>query len=90
MARRRGSRTARLPGSLLTMDQAVRNMVEWTPATPADAVQMASEVPARLLGLSQMGRIRVGNDADLVLLDSDLRVQMTIIGGEIVYERGAT
>ncbi|MHB8644400.1 MAG: N-acetylglucosamine-6-phosphate deacetylase [Thermomicrobiales bacterium] len=78
-----------LAGSLLTMDQAVRNMMEWTPATHAMALQMASEVPARLLGLTRMGRIRKGNAADLVLLDSDLHVQMTIIKGEIAYERGA-
>jgi N-acetylglucosamine-6-phosphate deacetylase len=78
-----------LAGSLLTMDEAVRNMVEWTPATPANAARMASEVPARLVGLPQMGRIRAGNSADLVLLDANLRVQMTIIGGEIVYKRGA-
>jgi N-acetylglucosamine-6-phosphate deacetylase len=77
-----------LAGSLLTMDRAVRNMMEWTPATAATALRMASEVPARLLGLSRMGRIRAGNDADLVLLDANLRVQMTIIGGKVVYERG--
>lgn len=77
-----------LAGSLLTMDQAVRNIITWTPATYATALRMASEVPARLIGLTRMG-LREGNDADLVLLASDLRVQATIIGGEVVYERGA-
>jgi N-acetylglucosamine-6-phosphate deacetylase len=77
-----------LAGSLLTMDQAVRNMVQWTDATASDALRMASEVPARLLGLARIGRIREGNAADLVLLDENLHVQMTIIKGEIVYERG--
>lgn len=76
-----------LAGSLLTIDQAVRNMLRWTDATPADALRMASAVPAGLLGLADRGEIRVGGMADLVLLDSDLRVQATIIGGEIVYER---
>lgn len=78
-----------LAGSLLTMDRAVRNMVQWTDATTIDALRMASKVPARLLALARMGRIREGNDADLVLLDEDLHVQMTIIKGEIVYERGS-
>lgn len=78
-----------LAGSLLTMDQAVRNIMAWTPATYATAFQVAAEVPARLLGLTRIGRIRAGSDADLVLLDANLRVQMTIIKGEIVYERGA-
>jgi N-acetylglucosamine-6-phosphate deacetylase len=78
-----------LAGSLLTMDQAVRNMVNWTGAHTWDVLRMASRIPAKLLGLEYVGRIRSGDIADLVLLDSDLRVQMTIIKGEIVYERGA-
>ncbi len=78
-----------LAGSLLTMDRAVRNMVRWTDATPSDALRMASEVPARLVGMENSGRIAVGSDADLVLLDNDLRVQATIIKGEVVYERRA-
>lgn len=78
----------RLAGSLLTMDQAVRNMTRWTDATMADALRMASAVPAHLLGREDMGRIRIGNAADLVLLDARLCVQATIIKGEIAYERG--
>jgi N-acetylglucosamine-6-phosphate deacetylase len=78
-----------LAGSLLTVDQAVRNMVRWAGATPAAALSMASAAPAALLGLAEYGLIRIGNRADLVLLDNDLRVQMTIINGDVVYERGA-
>ncbi|MCA1722822.1 MAG: amidohydrolase family protein, partial [Thermomicrobia bacterium] len=86
-------RAVRLPdgtlaGSLLTMDQAVRNMVRWTDLRLPDALHMAGVVPARLLGRENAGRIAVGADADLVLLDDDLRVQATIIKGEVVYERG--
>lgn len=77
-----------LAGSLLTMDRAVSNMVQWTDATISDALRMASEIPARLLRLERMGRIRVGNEADLVLLDANLHVHTTIIRGEVVYERG--
>jgi N-acetylglucosamine-6-phosphate deacetylase len=78
-----------LAGSLLTMDQAVRNMARWTDATMADALRMASERPADLLGMANIGRIVVGADADLVLLDNDFHVQATIIKGKVVYERGA-
>lgn len=77
-----------LAGSLLTMDRAISNMVQWTDATMIDALRMASEIPARLLRLERMGRIRVGYEADLVLLDANLHVHMTIIAGEVVYERG--
>jgi N-acetylglucosamine-6-phosphate deacetylase len=79
-----------LAGSLLTMDEAVRNMVRWTDVTIADALRMASAVPAYLLGFDRIGQIGEGSDADLVLLDADLRVQATIVRGEVVYERGAT
>lgn len=74
-----------LAGSIVTMDQAVRNMVRWTGVAPAHALRMATEIPARLLGLDRKGRIVVGADADLVLLDDDLFVTDTIVGGEIVY-----
>ncbi len=77
-----------LAGSLLTMDQAVRNMVRWTDATMIEALRMASEVPAHLLGMDNVGRIAVGADADLVLLDANFQVHMTIVKGEVVYERG--
>jgi N-acetylglucosamine-6-phosphate deacetylase len=78
-----------LAGSLLTMDQAVRNMVRWADVTRGDALRMASERPAALLGRGESGRIAVGAAADLVLLDNDFHVQATIIGGAVAYERGA-
>ena len=76
-----------LAGSIATLDQAVRNIVRWTDATPADALRMASEVPARTLGLSDRGRIVPGAIADLALLDDDLTVQATIARGRVVYQR---
>lgn len=79
-----------LAGAIVTMDQTVRNMHEWGIASEvAPALQMASEVPAGLIGMPQRGRIREGEDADLVLLDGSLNVQATIINGEIVYQREA-
>lgn len=85
--------TARLPGgalagSIVTVDQAIRNVVAWTDAAPAQAVQMASEVPARLLGLSDRGRLADGFAADLVLFDANLNVETTIIAGQFVHHRG--
>jgi N-acetylglucosamine-6-phosphate deacetylase len=83
-------RDGTLAGSLLMMDQAVRNMVRWTDATMIESLRMASEVPARLVGMEHIGRIAVGADADLALLDDDLHVRMTIIKGEITYQRGTS
>ena len=48
-----------------------------------EAVKMASETPANSLGLKK-GRIETGFDADLVILNDDLSVYKTIIGGKII------
>ena len=72
-------------GSVTTMDVCVRNGVELIGLSPRVAVQMATETPARILGIDDhKGRIAEGMDADLVVLDRSLRVVHTIIGGEIV------
>jgi N-acetylglucosamine-6-phosphate deacetylase len=48
---------------------------------------MASATPATLLGVAdRKGAIAPGMDADLVVLDQDLRTQMTIAGGRVVFE----
>jgi len=77
-----------LAGSLLTMDQAVKNVVRETGSTLAQAVEMASLTPARSIGLAhRKGSLEPGKDADLLLLDRDLNVAVTMIGGEVAYRR---
>lgn len=76
-----------LAGSILTLDQAVRNVAAWLDVSPAIPLQMATETPARLLALSDRGRLLPGYAADLVLLNDQLQVTSTIIGGEVVYRR---
>lgn len=51
-----------------------------------DAIYMASTVPARMLGLKK-GELKPGYDADIVILDDDYQPQLTMVGGDIVYER---
>lgn len=82
-------RDGTLAGSVLALDQAVRNVVEWTGVGVAEACRMASEVPARLLDLRGKGRLAAGFDADLVLLDDGLRVQATFREGRRLYPRVA-
>ena len=84
--------SARLPdgtlaGAVLTMDRAIRNMVRWAGVSPATAIRMATEVPARILGLGAVGQIEVGARANLALLTEDLRVEATIVDGEVVFRR---
>ncbi|MDN7137183.1 N-acetylglucosamine-6-phosphate deacetylase [Pseudidiomarina sp. 1ASP75-14] len=64
-----------LAGSCLTMIDAVRNTVQQCAVSLADAVEMASLTPARMLGLDHMlGSIEVGKQADFMLLDSELNI----------------
>jgi N-acetylglucosamine-6-phosphate deacetylase len=70
-----------LAGSALTMDQAIRNVVERCGVSLADAVAAASTVPAHVLGLRDRGAIESGRRADLVALGPDLHVQSVWVGG---------
>jgi N-acetylglucosamine-6-phosphate deacetylase len=75
-----------LAGSVLTMDQAVRNAVRFLGIPAEDSVRMASETPAEILGLSEKGRIAPGADADLAILSTEGMVKETIVAGETVYQ----
>lgn len=75
-----------LAGSVLTMDQALRNVVEWTGLPLQDALRMATLLPAHLIGAeATKGSLEPGKDADIVVLDRDLRVLLTVVGGRVVY-----
>ncbi len=77
-----------LAGSVLTMDQAVRNLVAYTRCEPRQALRAATGTPARAIGAAGRGRIEPGAVADLVLLDDHLRVQLTFCRGRIAYVAG--
>jgi N-acetylglucosamine-6-phosphate deacetylase len=71
-----------LAGTALDMATAVRNAVSLLGLEIAEAARMASEYPAAFLGLDdELGRIAPGYRADLVLLDDELQVLRTWIGG---------
>jgi len=71
-----------LAGSNLDMASAVRNTVNLLAQPVEEALRMASLYPAKFIGLAhERGRIAAGYRADLVLLDDDLKVQRTWIGG---------
>jgi N-acetylglucosamine-6-phosphate deacetylase len=79
-----------LAGSVLKMSTALQNMMAFTGCGLSDVLKMTSENPARALGLfDTKGSIRVGKDADLVVLDDSLEVVMTICSGEIKYRKGS-
>jgi N-acetylglucosamine-6-phosphate deacetylase len=76
-----------LAGSLVAMDQAVRNLLGMG-ASLADAVEAAAAVPARLVGRPDLGVLREGGTADVAVLDDDLRVARTVVDGIEAFARG--
>jgi N-acetylglucosamine-6-phosphate deacetylase len=70
------------------MGQAVKNAVRFAGVSIVDASRMASANQARLLGRSGItGRIVTGSLADLVVLDDDLDVRATMVGGRWVHQQ---
>jgi N-acetylglucosamine-6-phosphate deacetylase len=74
-----------LAGSIIRLNQAVQLMTK-AGSTTSEAVQMASTNPTRILGLTQKGRLEKGFDADLVVMDREFNVKLTMVQGSIVYE----
>ena len=75
-----------LTGSVLTMDQALRNLCAWAGVTLPDAVGMLTRNPARDAGAAQRkGRLQTGYDADLLICDADLHLQATICRGRLAF-----
>lgn len=74
-----------LAGSVLKMNQAVKNLVTNAGFTLEEAADCASLNPARYLGLENYGSINEGNSADFTVLNPDFSVYCTIRGGETIY-----
>ncbi|MFE5837003.1 N-acetylglucosamine-6-phosphate deacetylase [Arthrobacter sp. NPDC056493] len=70
-----------IAGSILTLDAAVRHAVLEAGIPLADAVRAASQNPADMLGLTDVGRIEAGRQADLVVLTPDLEVAAVMKAG---------
>lgn len=74
-----------LAGSIATMDVLVRTMVQKANIPLADAVRMASETPARLMGVSdRTGTLQRGKDADIIIMDRSLTVRAVWSMGHLV------
>ena len=78
-------KTGPLAGSLLTMDQGVRNMREITGAALYELANISSRNAAKSMHLYDRGIIQVGNLADIVLLDENLNVKETYKLGKRVF-----
>ncbi len=77
-----------IAGSVLTMNEAFRNILAFTGCTVPEAARMASTTPARLIGEGRRkGRLTPGYDADVTVLGPDLSVEAVWQGGKRVYEK---
>jgi N-acetylglucosamine-6-phosphate deacetylase len=76
----------RLAGSILNMDQALRNLIEFTNCSVSDSLTTMTTTAARVLHLeNERGSIAPGYFADLILLTQDLRVAATMVQGQWVW-----
>ena len=77
-----------LAGSVLKMNNAVKNFMEFTGASLQEAVNCASLNPAKNLGLDHiLGSIKEGKNASFVVVDKDMNVVYTIRDGYVIYEK---
>ncbi len=75
-----------LAGSILSMDEALRNVLAFTSCTVPEAVRMVSATPARLIGEGgRKGRLASGYDADVTVLRQELSVEAVYRGGSRIY-----
>ncbi|RKY02550.1 MAG: N-acetylglucosamine-6-phosphate deacetylase [Spirochaetes bacterium] len=75
-----------LTGSAVTMNLALKRLVAYTGQPLPEALRWATINPAKLLGLDQSkGSIKPGKDADIVVMDENFNVKVTVLKGSIVY-----
>ena len=76
-----------LAGSVMTMHNALLNLMRHMQMPLEEVIECASLTPARILGLERKkGSLEPGKDADLVVLDEQLNVVLTMIAGEVVFK----
>jgi N-acetylglucosamine-6-phosphate deacetylase len=80
--------TETLAGSVVSIDECVRNLRRSTGCSAAQALEAATLHPARVMGLAPgLGTLETGARADIVLLDDALEVQATLVGGHVAWAR---
>jgi N-acetylglucosamine-6-phosphate deacetylase len=79
-----------LAGAASPISACVTNMMRFTGCSLAEAIQMASTNPARLMGWNNLGELATGKRADIILFtleNGKMVIQKTIVAGKVVYEK---
>lgn len=73
-----------LSGSALTMMKAVKNCIQKAGIQEEEAIRMASLYPAKLMGLTDTGRIAPGQKADIVVFDKEFKIKHVLSKGKVI------
>lgn len=74
-------------GSVATADRLIRTMTTMADVPLTDAIKMMTSTPARIVGFENKGELVPGKDGDLIIFDDQINIEMTIVKGNIVYEK---
>ena len=78
-------------GSVATADRLVRTMINTAGVSLQDTIQMITETPARIMGIQdRKGSLQVGKDADVLIFDADIQIQLTMVNGRLIYQAEQT
>jgi N-acetylglucosamine-6-phosphate deacetylase len=74
-------------GSIQPVGRMVGNVLRLVGTSLIETVAMATSIPAKVIGVDdRKGSLRTDKDADVTIFDDDINCNMTMVGGEIVYQ----
>jgi len=77
-----------LAGSVLPINKAMKNVLDWCELNVPEVVKMVTANPARILGLDdRIGCLKEGQQANLVIFDDEFNIKKTILKGREVYSQ---
>ncbi|MGV8146059.1 MAG: N-acetylglucosamine-6-phosphate deacetylase [Alkaliphilus sp.] len=80
-----------LAGSVLTLNLAIKNILENTDIKLHEAIKLVTQNPAKVIGVDEnKGTLSIGKDADVTVFDQDLNIFLTVVGGNIVFDARRT
>lgn len=77
-------------GSVATADRLVRTMITAAGIPLSETIRMMTITPAAIIGVDrQKGSITPGKDADVIVFDDNINIQMTMVKGKVIHKTGS-